>query len=467
MGARWDSLGPATLWEAVHLADERIGSTEEYAAASGETQQDTRAVAEQAHAAARSAALTASQYAGGPASGLQATVREQGRVIAVQSAELVSLRSLVSALQDIVLGVVSGSVPLSAAAGGGGGAAAGGPFVSLTAFETERASAAYHHSILEQTIGGGGIQMGSLTFTVLEDSRSFSRTSLPPGEEVYQCFVGFMAALQLIKSTVVSTTTAQAAEMHEVKTKRTGRQSSLIASFATTVPAIFGTKTALSALGTFIDFDACDGTGGLKHVVLDGVAEELADLGEHAKVALEGWPVALKLSMDIVAETQSFVVWFIPRVAAYYMGLVGNASPNNTYTGTEKKELKESCWKRTLQSLKAFFKELRAVRRSASSAQNAKTVQDMNAMFLHGTLQELRIMRLFKEHDWKNHPAIQQGLVEHIRQTYLSRSAWAGTAAGKGGGVEARLVSLEEKHATAGKTAGQLRRDITALQARG
>ena len=182
---------------------------------------------------------------------------------------------------------------------------------------------------------------------------------------------------------------------------------------------------------------------------------------------LEGWPVALKLSMDIVAETQSFVVWFIPRVAVYYMGLVGNASPNNTYTGTEKKELKESCWKRTLQSLKAFFKELRAVRRSASSAQNAKTVQDMNAMFLHGTLQELRIMRLFKEHDWKNHPAIQQGLVEHIHQTYLSRSVWAGTAAGKGGGVEARLVSLEEKHATAGKTAGQLRRDITALQARG
>ena len=468
VGVRGDSSGPATLWEAAHLADERVGSTEEFAAASGEAQVDTRTVAEQALALARSAARSSSQYAGGAAAGLQATVLEQDRVIRAQGAELVRLGVLVKQLQDIVLGVVSGSVPLAAAAlPGGRGAAAGGPFVTQTAFDSERANTAYHRSILEQTIGGGGVMLGSVTFTVLEDSRSFSRDSLPPGVEVFECFVGLMAALQSIRSTVVSTQNAQAEELHEVKTKRTSRQSSLVASFATTVPVIFGKTSALSALGTFVEYDACDGTGGLKHVVLDGVVEVLADLAEHAKVALEGWPAALKLSEDIAAETQSFVVWFVPRVAAYYMGLVGNASPNNTCTGTEKKELKESCWKRTINSLKAFFKELRAVRRSASSAQNAKTVQDRNALFLHATLQELRVMRLFKEQDWKNHPAIQQGLVEHIHQTYLSRSAWAGTSGGKGGGVETRLNLVESKLETQAKTVGQQRKDITALQARG
>ena len=62
--------------------------------------------------------------------------------------------------------------------------------------------------------------------------------------------------------------------------------------------------------------------------------------------------------MDVILKTKSIVVWFILRVAVYYMGLVGNTSPNNTYTGTQKKELKESCWKRILQLLKAFFKKL-------------------------------------------------------------------------------------------------------------
>jgi hypothetical protein len=37
VGARGDSSGPTILWEAAHLAEERIGSTEEYASVSGET----------------------------------------------------------------------------------------------------------------------------------------------------------------------------------------------------------------------------------------------------------------------------------------------------------------------------------------------------------------------------------------------------------------------------------------------
>ena len=72
------------------------------------------------------------------------------------------------------------------------------------------------------------------------------------------------------------------------------------------MPAIFITTTVLLALGTLIDFDACDGTGGLKHVVNGGVVEELTDLGEHANVALEGWTATLKPVVDISAETQSY-----------------------------------------------------------------------------------------------------------------------------------------------------------------
>ena len=105
-----------------------------------------------------------------------------------------NLRSLVSALQDIVLGVVADIVLLSAAAGGGV-PVAGGTFVSLTAFKTEKASSVYHRSILDQPVEEGGIELGGITFTVLEDSQSFVWISLPPGEEVYLCFVGLMVAI--------------------------------------------------------------------------------------------------------------------------------------------------------------------------------------------------------------------------------------------------------------------------------
>ena len=66
-----------------------------------------------------------------------------------------------------------------------------------------------------------------------------------------------------------------------------------------------------------------------------------------------------------------------------------------------------SCWKRTIQLMEVFFKETRALRLSAFLAHNANKAQDMNAMFLHNTVQELCIMQIFKEKDWKNQPAIQ------------------------------------------------------------
>ena len=80
-----------------------------------------------------------------------------------------------------------------------------------------------------------------------------------------------------------------------METTRIKRQSSLIASFAMTVPSLFDT-TLLSVLGIFLDFDTCDSTGGMKHIILNGVTEELTDLKEHVNVKLEGWWVVLKMA---------------------------------------------------------------------------------------------------------------------------------------------------------------------------
>ena len=151
------------------------------------------------------------------------------------------------------------------------------------------------------------------------------------------------------------------------------------------------------------------------------------------------------------------------RVTSYYTGLVGKASPGNTYTGGESKELKASCWERTLESLRSFFEELRKVRVDASAAHLAATPLEINSLFLHCTLQELRVMREFKEMDWTGHPCNQRSLMDHLHATYLPRSI---LAAERGGGMENRVKDLEAAMKSGKSTMGQLRTDHTALAKR-
>ena len=79
-------------------------------------------------------------------------------------------------------------------------------------------------------------------------------------------------------------------------------------------------------------------------------------------------------------------------MASYYTGLVGKVSLGNIYTGGETKELKSSCWERTLESLRGFFEDLRRVQVDASAAHLAATPLNVNALFLHCPLQELRVI---------------------------------------------------------------------------
>jgi hypothetical protein len=199
------------------------------------------------------------------------------------------------------------------------------------------------------------------------------------------------------------------------------------------------------------------------HTVEKGLKAEQGALLSHIKVVLAGWPAGAKLAADVFEETRAFVTWLLSRIASYYTGLVGKASPENTYTGTEAAALKASCWERTLESLRGFFEELRKVRVDASAAHLAATPADVNALFLHCTLQELRVMREFKALDWAGHPCNQRSLVDHLHATYLPRSA---LAAQRGGGIDKRVTALETQVSSAKSTIGQLRADHTALAKR-
>ena len=141
-------------------------------------------------------------------------------------------------------------------------------------------------------------------------------------------------------------------------------------------------------------------------------------------------------------------MWFVDAFESYYHTLVATATGSATLTSAAPEAVKKSCWKRALGSLRTLFEELKEVRVKAASAQLCATVVEQNALFLHCTLQELRIMRAFREDDWHDYPAVRGGLVQNLYETYQPRT---------GTDLTARVSSMENRQ-------GQLRADLNALK---
>ena len=236
-------------------------------------------------------------------------------------------------------------------------------------------------------------------------------------------------------------------ELHESRVSRTNRQSKMVASFATTFPELFGSE-AFSKLATHADFNHGDGSVGMRFILLNGFKDERGALRAHIKVVLAAHPDAMKLANTILAETYSWVVWFVDAFESYYHSLVAKATGSATSTAGAPEAVKKSCWKRALDSLRTLFEELKEVRVKAASAHLCPTVLEQNALFLHCTFQELRIMRAFCEDDWYDYPAVRSGLVQHLYDTYQPRT---------GADLTSRVSSMENRQ-------GQLRADLNTLR---
>ena len=105
-------------------------------------------------------------------------------------------------------------------------------------------------------------------------------------------------------------------------------------------------------------------------------------------------------------------------------------------------------------SLKAFFDELRQVRVHAAGAERYRNRAYRNGTFLHCTLQELRVMREFCSMELERHKSVQDGLLEHIYETYQPRDSTD---------VTPRVKAIETKVEAHGITIGQQRGEINHL----
>ena len=108
-------------------------------------------------------------------------------------------------------------------------------------------------------------------------------------------------------------------------------------------------------------------------------------------------------------------------------------------------------------SLKAFFDELRYVRVHTAGAEHHRDREYRNGTFLHCTFQEMKVMQEFCSMKLERHKLVQDGLLEHIYETYQPRDLTD---------VTLLVKALETKVEAHGTAIGQHQGEINRLNGR-
>ena len=105
-----------------------------------------------------------------------------------------------------------------------------------------------------------------------------------------------------------------------------------------------------------------------------------------------------------------FSAIFITEVDGFYRDILGKSgAPPQSATS------KASCWSLVTKLLRVLFKEIHKVRVEAAGLENIRDdVARVNGSFLYAALEELRVLREFHEHEYRQHPKFHHNLVMHL-----------------------------------------------------
>ena len=209
--------------------------------------------------------------------------------------------------------------------GGVAGTAAGG--VSSAEFKGLKEALKVELCRLRQEISGGSIELLGIEFSGLEDAVVICAQHFPPNS--YQCITSMMVLLQMIGEDVISTTDAQARELHAVKVERTPTQSAVLASLLTTYPPVFaGPKNGQSkefpfaSMKTFKEYSTRNGRDGLIFELKEGLAARAQSLMGIINTLLADHAWAKMCCTALLGRVRTFFKWFLPQLATAYEEMV-------------------------------------------------------------------------------------------------------------------------------------------------
>ena len=95
----------------------------------------------------------------------------------------------------------------------------------------------------------------------------------------------------------------------------------------------------------------------------------------------------------------------------------------------------------------------------AAGAQFHTTPVEQNACFLHHTLQELRVLKEFRDGGFGGNKAVKEGLLDHMFESYVTRDVVADSSA--------KLKTAGDTAEATRQAVGQLRKEFNNFKAKG
>ena len=150
---------------------------------------------------------------------------------------------------------------------------------------------------------------------------------------------------------------------------------------------------------------------------------------------------------------------FITKVDGFYRDILGKigAPPQSAAS-------KASCWCLVMKLLRVLFKEIHKVRVEAAGLENIRDdVARVNGSFLYAALEELRVLREFHGHEYRQHPKFHHNVVMHLFDTALPRSVYKARTYGAGRDT-LKLTRLENAVADQGTSIDRLETAVSTMR---
>jgi hypothetical protein len=255
-------------------------------------------------------------------------------------------------------------------------------------------------------------------FRTLDDCIAFSRLHIPEGQ--FQWFIDLVAYLQFTTDEIIDTDESQRGEIHEARVKRTQEQSTVIASFRTGVPPIFGGPKAgrdaadpYTAIKTPEKWNGHDYLTGVFPRAIRSLKGQTTKLESGMSRELAGHPEALSLATTLLAQSEICFAKLGASVESFYKYLLTTTYGRDP-SKTIPKAAQEECWTVAKNMIAVFFTELRRVRVGAETAYTSVDPHVRVGHYLWHTLQAHRIMEEFQESTFQAHPLVAPSIVMYL-----------------------------------------------------
>jgi hypothetical protein len=324
---------------------------------------------------------------------------------------------------------------------------AGGQQVQPSEFESFKKTCKMAFASLRQELKGGGIEVGGIVFEGEDACITFAREHLSM-LPTYDCIPSMFYAMCMPSGEVVFKADMQGDEIHESRTGRNNMQPAVVMSVNTTIPPILAglksdevreLKFDFNAARTYKEWLPASSQGGTCKNLRDGVLRAFERIKGAIAMTL-GSGTARAVMTELHGEfLMHFRAIFLTEVSNYYLDILGKAGGTPPHMA----EIKATCWALVTKLLRVLFKEVHGVRMHAAGLKHV--VGDparVNGLYLYAALEELRVLREFAAHDYRQHPKYNHFVTMNLFDTTLPRSVWEKRTDGAGRDM-IRLTRLE------------------------